>query len=63
LLDRIRAARIEYISSESVLDRFAGTAEMHLPHGHHHISELTHTVFGIEIGRRILAMDDIASAR
>lgn len=42
---------------------FARTAEMHLPHGHHHTSELTHTVFRIEIGRRILATDEIASTR
>lgn len=36
---------------------------MHLAHGHNHIYELTHTVFRIEIGRRILATHEIASAR
>lgn len=54
LVDRLRAARVEYISSQYLLKKFDGVAEMHVPHGHNHISELTHTLIGLELGQRIL---------
>ena len=55
LLARLVAARVEYISSQSMLQKFDGVAEMHVPHGYHHISEITHTLIGMEIGQRLLA--------
>src|SRR6185295_7952248 len=55
LREKLAAAQVEYISSESLLRNFDGVAEFHAPHGHHHISELTHMLAGIEIGRRLLA--------
>jgi hypothetical protein len=56
LLERLEAAQIEHINSHSLLQDFVGVAEMPVPHGHYHISELTHTLIGIEIGRRTLAI-------
>jgi hypothetical protein len=55
LIERLNKARIEYISSESLLEKFDGAAEMHRLHGDHHITEFTHTLIGVEIGRRLIA--------
>lgn len=53
LLDRMMASRVEYLSSMSFLQRYDGAAEMHVPNGHRHISEFTHTLIGVEIGRQL----------
>ncbi len=45
---------VEMVSSRELLGEFDGVAEMHVPHGHRHISEFTHTLIGVELGRRIL---------
>lgn len=45
---------VETVSSRELLAEFDGVAEMHVPHGHRHISEFTHTLIGAELGRRIL---------
>ena len=55
LLMMLQAANIEYVSSQSVLLRLDGVAEMHAPHGQFHISEITHTLIGAELGERLLA--------
>jgi hypothetical protein len=44
----------ETVGSRELLEPFQGAAEVHLPHGHNHISELTHALIGAELGRRIL---------
>lgn len=54
LLERLKAAGIEYVSSQSVLGDFDGVAEMSRPGGHNHISEFTHALIGIAIGKRLL---------
>ncbi len=54
LFRRITAARIEYISSDSLLQKYDGVAEMHVPHGDHHISEFVHTLIGTAIGEHLL---------
>jgi hypothetical protein len=54
LLERLKAGRIEYMSSEPFLADFDGVAGMHVLHGHRHISELAHTLIGIGIGRRLI---------
>jgi len=54
LLEKLKAAQVDYISSQYLLQKFDGVAETHAPHGHHHISELTHTLIGLEIGQRLL---------
>ena len=45
---------LELVSSIELLKPFEGAAEVHLPHGHNHISEFTHALIGAELGRRIL---------
>lgn len=52
---KLDMAHINYIASESFLQKFDGVAEMHVPHGYNHISEFTHTLIAEELGRRILA--------
>jgi lysophospholipase L1-like esterase len=53
LRERLQAAGVEFIAAESLLAPYAGVAEMHVPHGHQHISEFTHTLIGAELGRRL----------
>jgi hypothetical protein len=48
-----RLTKVELADSREVLGEFDGAAELHLAHGHHHISELTHALIGIDLGRRI----------
>ena len=55
LIERLKKARIEYINSQSLLQKFDGAAEMHRLHGDHHITEFTHTLIGVEIGNRLVA--------
>lgn len=55
LFERLTAAHVEYIGSQPLLQKFDGVAEMHAPHGDHHITEYTHTLIGTEIGQRLLA--------
>ena len=55
LRSRLDKAHIEYITSESLLQKYDGAAEMFVPHGYHHISEFTHTLIGTELGSRILS--------
>jgi hypothetical protein len=45
---------MELVSSRELLGEFDGAAQLHVAHGHRHISEFTHTVIGVELGRRIL---------
>jgi hypothetical protein len=45
---------VELVTSRGLLADFDGAAEMHLPRGHRHITEFTHTMIGVELGRRIL---------
>lgn len=44
------------ISGEEIVQMYEGLAELHLPHGHHHISELTHMLLGVEAARGIQRM-------
>lgn len=43
------------LSSDDVLGKYRGAAEFHVPHGHHHISEFTHAIYGTAIGETIMA--------
>ena len=43
-----------FVDSEVLFGEYAGVAELHLPHGHHHISEFSHALIAVEVGRRIL---------
>lgn len=63
LAERLAAARIELIGSQYLLQKFDGAAELHVPHGHNHISEFTHSLIGVEIGQRLLAPANVAENR
>ena len=39
--------------SGEVLSRYRNLAEFHLPHGQHHISELSHMLLGLAVARVI----------
>lgn len=54
LLSSLEAEQIEYVHTRFFLEAFDGAAEFHVPNGAHHISELTHTLLGAELGRKIL---------
>jgi hypothetical protein len=47
-------AALEAVAAPPLLGELDGAAALHLPHGHRHISELTHALIGAELGRRIL---------
>lgn len=53
LLEVIGDDSDHYVSS-SVLEDYDGAARVHMPNGNRHISEFTHTIFGVEIGKYIL---------
>ena len=55
LIERLRSAGIEYLAARPLLADFDGVAAMHVEHGHQHISALTHTLIGVELGRRLAA--------
>ena len=52
--NRLTSAGIEVIDSRELLGGLDGAAEFHVPHGHNHISELTHALIGAKLGERIL---------
>lgn len=54
LMQRLDRAGVEVINSASLLADYDGAPEMHVPHGHQHISEFTHALIGVEIGRRVI---------
>lgn len=41
--------------SDDVLGKYRGAAEFFVPHGHRHISEFTHQIYGVAIGETVLA--------
>lgn len=44
----------ELVRSRALFAAYEGAAELHVPHGHRHISEFAHAVIGAELGRRLL---------
>jgi GDSL-like lipase/acylhydrolase family protein len=53
LTARLDAAGVERLDSTAMLKDFDGVVELHVPHGARHISEFTHAMIGVELGRRI----------
>jgi len=43
-----------FIDSTELFEQYAGAAELHVPHGHRHISEFSHALIGAAVGRQIL---------
>jgi len=54
LLAMLRRGGFEIVESESLFAGLNGAAEIHVPHGHHHISSLAHALIGAELGRRLM---------
>ena len=50
---QLAAAGIEVLDSRALLGGLDGAAEFHVPHGHNHISELTHALIGVRLGELI----------
>ena len=50
---QLAAANIDVLESRALLGELDGAAEFHVPHGHNHISELTHALIGVRLGERI----------
>ncbi len=53
LRQQLASAGIEVLESKSLLGELDGAAEFHVPHGHNHISELTHALIGVRLGEKI----------
>ncbi len=47
----------DFFISAKVLDDYNGVVRLHVPHGHRHISEFTHSFLGVEIAKYIV--DDL----
>ncbi len=54
LLEVFRHAADVLLLSHDILDPYQGVAELHVEHGQHHISELTHLMFGVRTAQAIL---------
>jgi lysophospholipase L1-like esterase len=50
---RLKAAGVDLIEAAALLGPYEGAAELHVPNGHQHISEFTHTLLGVEVANRI----------
>ncbi|MCP5348417.1 MAG: GDSL-type esterase/lipase family protein [Gammaproteobacteria bacterium] len=59
LLPRIRNDADYFVSSE-ILAPYDGVARIHAPNGLRHISEFTHTIYGVEVGKYILSSLELA---
>ncbi len=53
LEQRVRQDSDFYLASGATLADLAGAVEIHVPHGHRHISEFTHVAIGTALGRVI----------
>ena len=42
-----------YLDSEILLSDYRGIIDIHVPHGHHHISPFTHAVIGIAAAKEV----------
>jgi hypothetical protein len=55
IVKALDAAGVEYVTAGELFGSMDGSAEFHVPRGQQHVSELTHTLIGVELGRRIAA--------
>jgi hypothetical protein len=66
LLDAFERTNHALIHSEDVLSPYRHVAEFHLPHGQHHISEVSHMLLGVAVAQsieRLTAANKIADGR
>jgi hypothetical protein len=50
-----------YIASDEALAGYEGVGEIHVPHGQRHISEFTHTVLGVAVGKKMISLMQLPS--
>jgi hypothetical protein len=55
LLDVFQRNSDHLVYSKEILKDYRNVASFHLPHGHRHISEFTHLVYGVEVAKYIQA--------
>jgi hypothetical protein len=55
LTKQLKTSGIELLSSQMLFRDLNGAVDLFVPHGHGHISELSHALIGVELGRRLLA--------
>ena len=53
LYEKMRTNSDLFIYSKNALHEYRNVAEFHVPHGHHHISEFTHLIYGVEVARAL----------
>jgi hypothetical protein len=45
-----------FLNSENVLAKYRGVAELHIPHGQRHLTELGHLIYGMLTAEVIKSM-------
>ena len=53
LVNAFRSNSDAFLSSEAIFGEYRFVAELHVPHGHRHISEFTHLLLGLAAAERI----------
>ena len=53
--DKVSDSNVARIDGASLMRDYAGIAEIHLPHGHRHISEFAHVMLGVAAAKQIEA--------
>ncbi len=61
--DALAGAAIEVVDSRALFEDYDGAAEFHVPHGENHLSELSHALIGVQLGRRIVRQAHKLQAR
>jgi hypothetical protein len=56
LVEDFRRYSEAYLSSHTLLDPWVGVAEIHVPHGHRHITEFTHLMLGVAAADAVAAL-------
>lgn len=54
LAERLTKSGIELLSNQILFRDLNGAVDLFVPHGHGHVSELTHALIGVGVGRRLL---------
>ena len=53
LADLVAGSGASWVRADDVLDDWRDVIEVHVPHGHRHISEFTHLLLGVTVGRMV----------
>lgn len=58
LLSSARHNSDAYVDSAALLSDYSKVGELHVPHGHRHISEFTHTIIGVAAAKKIRSLTE-----